>query len=34
MGVEGARADSVERLIELVGTSFSQPGPFLIEVPC
>ena len=34
MGVEAARADSVERLIELVGTSFSQPGPFLIEVPC
>ncbi len=34
MGVEAARADSVERLIELVRSSFGRPGPFLIEVPC
>lgn len=34
MGVEAARADTVERLIDLLRGSFARRGPFLIEVPC
>lgn len=34
MGVEAARADTVEKLIDLFGQSVKRPGPFLIEVPC
>ncbi|KAB0265446.1 acetolactate synthase large subunit [Microvirga brassicacearum] len=34
MGVEAARADTIEKLIDLFQTSTRRPGPFLIEVPC
>jgi acetolactate synthase-1/2/3 large subunit len=33
MGVEAARADSLERLADLLRRSFSTAGPFLIELP-
>ncbi len=33
MGVEAARADTLERLADLLRKSFSTPGPFLIELP-
>jgi hypothetical protein len=33
MGVEAARADSLERLADLLRHSFSTAGPFLIEIP-
>jgi acetolactate synthase-1/2/3 large subunit len=33
MGVEAARADSLERLADLLRKSFSTQGPFLIEIP-
>ena len=33
MGVEGARADTLDRLTDLLRKSFSTPGPFLIEIP-
>jgi acetolactate synthase-1/2/3 large subunit len=33
MGVEAARADSLERLANLLRKSFSTQGPFLIEIP-
>ena len=33
MGVEAARADTLERLADLLRRSFSTPGPFLIELP-
>ena len=32
MGVEGARADSMETLADLLAHSFRRPGPFLIEL--
>jgi acetolactate synthase-1/2/3 large subunit len=34
MGVEAARADSLESLSRLFRESIGRPGPFLIEVPC
>lgn len=34
MGVEAARADSLESLSHLFRESIRRPGPFLIEVPC
>lgn len=34
MGVEAARADSLENLSRLFQESIGRPGPFLIEVPC
>ena len=33
MGVEAARADTLERLADLLRKSFSTQGPFLIEIP-
>jgi thiamine pyrophosphate-dependent acetolactate synthase large subunit-like protein len=33
MGVEGARADTLDRLADLLRKSFSTAGPFLIEIP-
>ena len=33
MGVDAARADTLERLTDLLRRSFSTPGPFLIELP-
>jgi acetolactate synthase-1/2/3 large subunit len=33
MGVDAARADTLERLADLLRQSFSTPGPFLIELP-
>jgi acetolactate synthase-1/2/3 large subunit len=33
MGVEAARADSLDRLADLLRRSFSTAGPFLIEIP-
>ena len=33
MGVEAGRADSLERLADLLRRSFSTAGPFLIEIP-
>ena len=33
MGVEGARADNLDRLADLLRRSFSTQGPFLIEIP-
>jgi acetolactate synthase-1/2/3 large subunit len=33
MGVEAGRADTLDRLADLLRKSFSTPGPFLIELP-
>ena len=34
MGVEGARAETMERFNELFAQANSRPGPFLIELIC
>jgi acetolactate synthase-1/2/3 large subunit len=31
MGVEAARADTIEQFIDLFGTALTRKGPFLIE---
>jgi hypothetical protein len=33
MGVDAARADSLDRLTDLLRHSFSTDGPYLIELP-
>jgi acetolactate synthase-1/2/3 large subunit len=32
MGVEAARAETMEQCADLMANSFRQPGPFLIEL--
>ena len=32
MGVEAAKAETLERLADLLSQSFARPGPFLVEL--
>ena len=32
MGVEAAKAETLERCADLLGQSFARPGPFLVEL--